>query len=337
MATGRQVRRRVDNILSANPSLFRGLKKPAWVGILTLAMPMVYLVAAVRPESRQGVSSIASGTGPLVSTTSNRPSYSLRPPGDAGTTESTGGAQKPASTPAKLSTATPSPTSASGPTPAPDFSSGLTNGTNSYIFICCGGESYMADTDNREVERIKALRVKLGKDIIWIRHNSKPFLIRDEATVRAARELWTRYELQQAKLRTNLAGLGLEQAQLGAMSAESRQRSVNARAEVPDLTEQLKKLVLQVSQLHEGSSSEEFNRAQAELNLLQAKLNELQAKSELDRAGDAQQASIHEQNEKLEAKQKEMMGREMALAEEASHKMAQLIGDAITRGLALPE
>jgi hypothetical protein len=121
---------------------------------------------------------------------------------------------------------------ASGPVNAlsAKFDPGREGNEDSYIFLCCGDQSFISDTNSVEWGRVKALRAKLDKDFIWIRHRGKPYLIRDEATVRQARVLWSNYEAQAAELREKIAANELvEQAKLNALSVSSSHAALPKR------------------------------------------------------------------------------------------------------------
>jgi hypothetical protein len=326
MARGGKARRRLERILSTKDTFSGGIKKAAWLTVGLCTVPLTCVVAAVRPSIPSAVL-LAPSTASVQALAATSPSPAKESPGSPQQPEPAASGELPAPP------TVPVPPQA----PAPDFGRGIRTGSDSYIFICCGGEFFVANTDNHEVERIKALRARLGMDIIWVRHGGKPYLIRDEATLRKAREIWTHYEVEWSQVRTTLAELGLKQAQLGVMHAELGERKTEALVEDSDLADQLKKVEEQVEQLHKGSSPEQFNEAQAELILLQAKRRQLQAKSEEQRAGDAQQEPLFKQNAQLENEQKELMELGNALGGEASQRMAQLMDDAFAHDLAQPE
>jgi beta-lactamase regulating signal transducer with metallopeptidase domain len=319
--------RRLERVLSSRGRISAQLTRPAWFAVVLCAASITCLLAAARPSIYSAV--------PLA-----RSAAALQPPpaASANTAQQAPGppSQPEPGAPAKPAAARPA-TPAPAQAPSARLSTGIESGTDSYIFICGGGR-YMSNTDNRELERIEALRAKLGKDIIWIRHAGKPYLIRDEATIRKARELWTNYEVQEAQWRTKIAGIELEQAKLGAQHAEVRVAEAEGQTESPELAEQLQKVEAQLKRLHEGSSLGDFEQAQAELNLLLAKLREMEATSLAKRAqSGAEEATVREATGDLRAQRDEIWKQVHGTLGEAHQKMVLLITRAIADGLALPE
>ena len=219
------------------------------------------------------------------------------------------------------------------------FDPGREGYQDSYIFVCCDNQSFMSNTNGAELERVKSLRVKLGKDFVWIRHHGKPCLIRDEDTVRQARVLWSNYEAQMAEVRERTAEDELaEQARINAVRAVSSRAPEKTTGELPELTNQLQKLEAELKKLHQGSSPEEFDSALAELNLLQAKLRAVQASTlAMQAQTGVEEASVRETTEALRAKQDETWKQVKNIGAEANQRMLLLIDNALAHGLALPE
>jgi len=164
----------------------------------------------------------------------------------------------------------------------------------SYILFEPGSDSVSMSGSTEDLRRARALRA--GREsLLFFRQDGAAYVIRDPATLRAARALFEPQETlgsQQSQLGSQQSALGARQAALGAEQARLGARQANA---TPREQEEL------------GRQQEELGRRQDELGRQQDALG----------------------------RQQDALGREQdRLARIAQDKLHALIGDAMRRGLA---
>jgi bla regulator protein blaR1 len=164
----------------------------------------------------------------------------------------------------------------------------------SYILFAQGSDSTTMSGSIDDIRRARALRVG-SEALLYVRQDGAAYVIRDPATLRAARALFQPQEelgAQQAELGSRQAALGSRQAQLGAQQARLGARQADATPrEAAALAEQ----------------QEELGRRQDELGQQQDALG----------------------------RQQDALGREQdRLGRIADQKLQALVADAIRRGLA---
>ncbi|HEX7182196.1 MAG TPA: M56 family metallopeptidase [Thermoanaerobaculia bacterium] len=168
-----------------------------------------------------------------------------------------------------------------------------------------------------------------GADIIWFERDGKTYVIRDAATVRAARDLFepqSRLGEQQAELGEQQAKLGEQQAKLGAEQAKIGIRYAELGAKHAALSAELMRLEDQ------DRGTEEIEERQRELEEEQRKLeNEIGDKQ---RELSAKQSELGRQQGELGRKQGELGRQQAKLAEEAEKKFDALLDRALANGLA---
>ena len=110
------------------------------------------------------------------------------------------------------------------------------------------------------------------------------------------------------------------------------------RVQIPDMTEDLRKLEAELKALGTIGSEEDLGRIQEKIGDLQSKLGDLQSKAgeEQGKLGE-QQGKLGEQQGKLGEQQGELGRQEEQIFKRASRQMKSLIDDAVAHGLANPE
>ncbi len=200
---------------------------------------------------------------------------------------------------------------------------------DSYVVV--HGDNVSMSGSIEDLRRAQGFRYKLADDFIWFRRGGKAYVIRDAATVKAARKLFE----PQEELGERQSELGEQQAKLGELQAKLGEKQSTVRTTLPDLTRQVEML----KELMKGAgTSEELGDVQALLAELQAKVGDQQAK-----IGD-QQAKIGEEQAKLGEQQAKLGEKQAALGEEQAKRseaamrgLKTLIDDAFKKGLAEPE
>jgi len=163
-----------------------------------------------------------------------------------------------------------------------------------YVLFSPDSDSVSMSGSTQDINRARALRT--GKEsLLYVRQGGAAYVIRDPATLSAARALFAPQEqlgAQQAELGSRQAALGSRQAALGAQQARLGARQANARP----------------------SEQDELGREQDALG--------------------RQQDALGQQQDAL-GRQQDALGREQdRLAHIADDKLEALVMDAIRRGLA---
>jgi beta-lactamase regulating signal transducer with metallopeptidase domain len=202
-------------------------------------------------------------------------------------------------------------------------------------FVIVSGDSPILMSGNSEdVEHATSLRSKITGDYIWFQHDEKNYVIRDQATVQRAKDLFKAEE----ELGQKQEALGKQQEALGDQQRELSNKMEAVHVQIPDMSADMQKLEAQVKQLSAGGTQQQLGDLQRQIGELQRKIGESQF-----HAGD-QQREIGEQMRELGRQQGEIgrqqgeLGRQQAEASrQASEQMRQLLNDAVTRGTAQPE
>lgn len=101
----------------------------------------------------------------------------------------------------------------------------------SYILFSPGSDSITMSGSSDDIRRARALR-RNKEPLLYVRQDGAAYVIRDPATLQAARALFQPEEVlgaQQAELGSRQAALGSRQAALGAEQARLGARQANAR------------------------------------------------------------------------------------------------------------
>ncbi len=356
MAKGARTGQRLERILASTGGLSTGLKKSVQGALVLLAMPVLYLTAAVRPS--MGGESQEPSAAPAPP---KPPGHSLIAP----SSPKEKGVTKPGAPPleAPAPPARPAAAAPAGPRklPAPSASSVhtfvsngedgahrvaiLSGGEGNVVFsrspendgedfvIFSAGSTTMSGSSD-DFDHAKALRSKIKGDFIWFRRDGKSYVIRDAATVIRAKEFFA----PQEALGKKQEELGKLQEALGAKQEELGKKQQEVRVPLPDLMADIKKLEAEFADTSRLRTQEEIGELQSQLGEMMSKLGEQQG-----RAGE-QQGKLGEQQGELGRQQAALgeqqakLGREQArLAREAVAKMNQLLDSAPAKGLAEPE
>ena len=340
MAKGTRVERRVDHILSASGGLLRGLSKPVGVGMLLVAMPLVCLVAAVRPEARQKAPDVTAKTGLTIAPTSVELSFGT-PPASA-MQEAPAPPAAPAAAPAPAPhppvpapSAIPRPPRAPAPpTEAFHWANHSDDYQDAEAYAIVSGGSISMSGGPADMRHAKSLRNKIGGDFIWFRRDGKGYVIRDAATVQQAKQFFA----PQEALGRQQEELGKKQEELGRQQEVLGKKMEEVRVKVPDLSAELKRVEAQLAQLREGATMEALGNVQSALGELQGRLGALQGQAGAEQGKlAAMQGELGRQQGELGAQQGRLGAEQGRLAREARSKMKTLLDDSLQKGLAQPE
>ena len=371
MAKAGQAEERVERILSWKGTITMGIKKSIAVALLALVVPIVYLVASVHSASAhsQSVAPIPAQRRTSAPPTTSAPAPAPEPtpqsrpeasapsvdePNDEITSDGPAGPPMPPAPPVGVvgGIVGPPPMAPVGPTPpigpvaqvAPVAPTAPSHRGFSYHygfddeqrFVIVSGktDSLTMSGTSEDARHVERLRKNIPGDFIWFQRDEKSYVIRDQATVDRAKQLWA----PQQELGKKQEELGKRQEALGKQQQELGAKMEQARVNLPDMTAELEKLKAELKQLSSGATSEQVGHIQSEIGELQSKIGEVQS-----RAGDQQgklgqeMGALGEQQGKLGAQQGELGRQQAELATNATRQMKQLLDEAITKGTAQPE
>jgi beta-lactamase regulating signal transducer with metallopeptidase domain len=375
MAKAGQAEQRLERILAWRGAVTMSLKKSVAVAVIALAIPAVYLAAAVRPanhyEGPQDVPHSQDQTPPAAPSAAPEPAL---PPQDSTPASSTDALLAPAVAPARIASwPTPPPprapvasvVSLNGHTviapvapkapravmPPPAIWSGQSSGSGSshgagysYAygyddeerFVIVSGKS---DSYTMSGSRQDILHVeKLKKQI------SGPFIWfqRDEKSYvirdQATIDRALAFWAPEEELGKKQEELGKQQEVLGKQQEALGAKMEQIQVKVPDITAALDRLKAKLQKLGPTATVDQIGDLQSEIGELQSKIGDIQSQ-----AGDQQgklgeeQGKLGEQQGKLGEEQGKLGEEQGKLAEQAARQMKGLLDEAIKSGTAQPE
>lgn len=198
--------------------------------------------------------------------------------------------------------------------------------------VVTSGRATIMNGSEDDRNAAESLQSKVPGDFIWFVHNGNSYVIRDAATVRAARQLYAPMEA----LGQQQEALGKKQEALGKRQEALGQKMEAVSVTVPaDLESRLKSLESAVQKLGPTGSQQQLSDLQEQIGQLQSEIGDVQS-----HAGRAQSVLGQQQGE-LGRKQGELgrqqgaLGREQGrLARQASRKMQGILQQSLTNGLA---
>jgi len=330
MASSGRAEKRLEKVLAWKGDKKMNPKKSALIAVVAIAIPASFLAAASRPVS-PGQSVSSSGptqAGPAAPAIPAIPAAVPGPqtPGAAGSAIA-----------APQSPVTPGP-------PQEAVSAGNHHHGFSYRngyddeqrFVIVSGKSNAVTMSgsSEDAGHAERLKQRIPGDFIWFQRDEKSYIIRDQATVDHARQLWA----PQEELGRKQEELGKQQEALGKQQQELGARMQAVRVKIPDMTGEIDKLKAELKQLGPDATVEQIGRIQSEIGQLQSRIGEIQshAGEEQGKLGD-EMGALGEKQGKLGEQQGELGRQQGELAEKAIREMKQLLDDAIKKGTAQPE
>lgn len=362
MAKAGQAEQRLERILAWKGAVTMGLKKSVLIAVIALAIPAVYLAAAVRPanlvpqdsQRTQIPSSPAAPQATVAPTappaSSEIPEPALAPAAPNSDTEPPAAVGGIVSSGGRLWVSPVAPTASVGAVSpvvpiAPQSSWGVGDSYSQHYsygydddqrFVIVSGQSdsVTMSGSSEDVRHAQKLKKQISGDFIWFERDEKSYIIRDQATIDRARKLWA----PQEELGKKQEELGKQQEALGKQQEELGKKMEQVQVKVPDMTAELDRLKAKLQKLGPNATMEQLGDLQSEIGDLQSKIGEVQSQ-----AGE-QQSKLGEQMGALGAKQGKLgekqgeLGRQQGeLAEQASHQMKGLLDEAVKDGKAQPE
>jgi len=364
MARVEQVERRLERILAWKGAVAMNTKRSLAAVVLVLAVPVVYLAAAVHPapprpaDPQAAPLSTAADVAPVAPESVAAPSSGVlsapAAPAAVGVPGAPALAGAPAvapvpATPAIAAVAPTAPMAPIGPVGLPDglgqkHSTGTSHNGLVYSygyddeerFVIASSkiDTFTMSGSSQDARHVEKLKKQIPGDFIWFQRDEKSYVIRDQATIDRAKALWT----PQEELGRRQEELGKQQEELGkqqeALGAKMEQVKVN----VPNMTEALDRLKAKLQKLGPTATMEQVGELQSEIGELQSEIGELQSE-----AGERQgklgelQGELGEKQGKLGEQQGELGRQQAELAEKATREMKALLDEALKNGTAKPE
>jgi hypothetical protein len=337
MGNAGQAEQRMERILTWRGTVAMNLKKSALIMTAVFAVLLVYVVAAARPVHSDMTTTVESSQeAPPPASVPAPPASSLPAPA------------LPA-VPAVETVNGPHPVAPAAPadpvvlavpaTPAEPsehlYSYGYGYDDEERFVIVTGkSDSLTMSGSSQDARHVEKLRKQIPGDFIWFQRDEKSYIIRDQATIDRARQLWA----PQQELGKKQAELGKQQAALGKQQAELGEKMRQVQVKVPDMTAELDKLRAEMKQLSSGATAEQVAKLQAEMGELQAKMGRIQAESgERQSQIGSQMGELGEKQGELGKQQGELGRQQAELAQRASEEMKSILDEALKKGLAQPE
>ncbi len=334
IATAGHAEKRLGKILSWRGANTVGLKKTAVLMIVAIAAAMTFLTAAARPvRSDEPSRNTTSGHEQVSPTaTPNEPAA----PAAAPTNPSEPSAPASPERPAEPGSAT------APPEPPSEHNAGKHNGNGysyaygfddeqRFVIVSGKADGFTMSGSSEDARHVEKLRKQISGDFIWFQRDERSYLIRDQATVDRARQLWA----PQEELGKKQEELGKQQEALGKQQEELGARMQQVRVKVPDMTAELDKLKAELRQLGPNATMEQLGNIQSEMGEIQSRMGKIQSQ-----AGEAQgkvgdeMGVLGEQQGKLGEQQGELGRKQAELAQKATKEMKELLDDAIKKGVA---
>ena len=338
MTTPGTAERRVDRILAWKGVASNGLKKSLAFGFALFAPPVVFLAAAVQPAFHIQVRTVppaqpqeqASPSAPLVAPAPPAPLPRVAPvPYVQPVVPVVSVAQLP-----RLPRVT-----TSGFNYIIQEDDDWRNGQTFVIasgkkYVYVGRHDFSFSSSGDGNDEVRWLRHRIPGDFIYFERDGKYYVIRDEATIKHALDLFAPMQALEEKQEE----LGKQQEALGEQQEALGQKMEEVKVSVPDMTADLDRLREKIRQLGTGGTQEELGELQSEIGELQSRIGELQSQagrqqSEVGR----QQGELGRKQGELGRKQGEIGRQQGELSKKATREMKSLLDDAIAHGLAKPE
>jgi hypothetical protein len=338
IAAAGQAEKRLEKILGWRGANNMNLNKSTVIIMLTIAAALAFLTAAARPVRSDEASQNASATNQQSPTPATSPNESGTPaaaPATPSEPQAAAFPQSPAEPRSPASTLEPPNEHSSGTHYGNGYSYAYGFDDQQRFVIVSGKmDGFTMSGSSEDARHVEKLRKQIPGDFIWFQRDEKSYIVRDQATIDRARQLWA----PQEELGKKQEELGKQQEALGKQQEALGARMQEVRVKVPDMTAELDKLKAELRQLGPNATMEQMGNLQSEIGELQSKMGEIQSE-----AGDAQgkigqeMGALGEKQGKLGEQQGELGRHQGELAEKATKEMKKLLDDAIKDGKAQPE
>jgi bla regulator protein blaR1 len=369
MAKSGQGEKRVERILEWRSTMSHSFSKPLSIALLAVCLPAVAVTVTAHPSAYQlqeaavpapatpaappppnqlappvaipvpPAAPIAIPAGPTAAPAPPQAAQpALAPPVPADPAVAVPvqplAAQVPSQSEA-LPTPPPPPPPAPIAPPAGDWSGfGPSGWGPQFVIITKGSDVLVLNGSEEDAEHARALGTKIPGDFIWFEHDGKSYIIRDQAIVDRAKQIWAQRG-DSAKLQQELQAKQRELSK--EMHEQVQERMEEIRVKIPDMTDELQKLQSEIKEFNaRGATLQQLGDLQREVGGLQQELGEARWNSNM-RDINRQAAKLGRQLGDLGRQMGEIARREVEQGRQAGEQMRQLFDDAIARGIAKPE
>jgi beta-lactamase regulating signal transducer with metallopeptidase domain len=361
MAKTGQAEQRLERILAWRGVVTMGLKKSVLVAVIALTLPVVFLAATVRPANANRQDSDhnqiptppapqAAATPSAPAASSELPSPALAPvapnsmvaptaPAAVNGIVSSGGRLWVAPVAPGASVAAVAPVAPVAPWPYQSVGKGYSysygyDDEQRFVIVSGKSDSVTMSGSSEDARHAQKLKKQISGDFIWFERDEKSYIIRDQATIDRARQLFA----PQEALGKQQEELGKQQEALGKQQEELGKKMEQVQVKVPDMTAELDRLKAKLQKLGANATMEQLGDLQSEIGDLQSKIGDVQSKAgeEQSKLGE-QMGALGEKQGKLGEQQGELGRQQGELAEQASRQMKELLDEAIKNGTAQPE
>jgi beta-lactamase regulating signal transducer with metallopeptidase domain len=300
MAKRGQAEQRVERILAWKGTVAMSFRKSIAVVIVALAVPAVYLAAAVHPANQAAAPSAPQAAQSAVPPTSPAAPRHARAP---------------------------KAPSARGYS----YSYGYDDDQH-FVIVSGKTDSLTMSGSTEDAEMVQELKKTIKGDFIWFERDGKSYIIRDQATIDRARKLWA----PQEELGKRQEALGEQQEALGKQQEELGAQMEQIQVKVPDMTAELDKLKAKLQKLNSSATMEQVGEIQSEIGELQSKIGELQSQAgeQQSKLGEGMGA-LGEKQGKLGEQQGELGRQQGELARQAAREMKRILDEAMAKGTAV--
>ena len=202
-----------------------------------------------------------------------------------------------------------------------------------FVIVTRGSDHLIVSGSEDDAEHARSLRSKISGDFIWFEHDGRSYIIRDQAIVNRAKQLWAQRgdSAKQQELQAKEQELSKE------MREQVQQRMQEVRVKIPDMSTELLKLQSEIKSLNaSGATMQQLGDLQRQVGELQQALGEARWNSNMDeinrRAGE-----LGRQMGEIGRQLGELARQSVEQARQSSRQMRQLFDDAIASGQAKPE
>jgi bla regulator protein BlaR1 len=364
MAKAGQAEKRLERILSWKGSVAMRLKNSIVLVLVTLAVPVVYLVASVHAASTyldaRGIAVAQDQTPPPPPDSPETVPAPLAIAGgnSGGIHGGVGGGVPVAAIRGVPSVGEIAPVAPLAPVapfvavpPAAWRTQSAGSGSSSsyghgysysygyddqqrFVIVTGGTNSLTMSGSVDDARHVEKLRKSITGDFIWFQSDEKSYIIRDQPTIDRARKFWA----PQEELGKKQEELGKQQEVLGKQQEELGTKMEQVHVNVPDMTAELDKLKAELKKLNGGATAEQVGEIQSEIGDLQSKIGDIQSQAgdQQSKLGE-QMSALGEKQGKLGDEQGKLGEQQSQLAQEASRQMKKLLDEAIAKGIAQPE
>jgi beta-lactamase regulating signal transducer with metallopeptidase domain len=301
MAKAGQAEQRVERILAWKGSVAMSFRKSIAVVIVALAVPAIYLAAAVHPATQ--------ATAPSAP----QAAQDAAPP-------------TPPAAPRH-------PRAPKAPS-APSYSYAYGYDDDQRFVIVSGkSDSLTMSGTTEDAEMVQELKRTIKGDFIWFERDGKSYIIRDQATIDRARKLWA----PQEELGKKQEELGKQQEVLGKQQEALGAKMEQIQVKVPDMTAELDKLKAKLQKLNSSATVEQVGEIQSEIGELQSKVGELQSQAGEQQGKLGEEMGALGEKQGILGEQQGELGRQQGeLARQAAHEMKRILDEAMAKGTAVP-